>query len=305
MHRNTPILSETADGSVTSYKMECWQPTGSFKIRGIGNLCRKAHARGATGLVSSSGGNAGMAAAYAARELGMDARIVVPKTTAEFVRHRLVALGAQVQVHGDVWDQADERARRYCEDDGVAYVPPFDHPDIWAGHATLVAECAEAMEPPDEVILSVGGGGLLCGVLQGMHDAGWDTIPLVAVETAGAASLAAAMAADEVVDICEIASIAKTLGARRVAEEALAWTRRHPVISELVGDREAVEACLEFANRQRVLVEPACGAALAVASRRRQASRNALVVVCGGSGVNLDQLNRWRAQFGLDWNQGL
>ena len=285
--------------------MECWQPTGSFKVRGIGNLCRMAHGRGATGLVSSSGGNAGMAAAYAARELQMTARIVVPETTPAFVRERLTALGAEVEVHGKVWDQADERARDLCRDERIAYVPPFDHPEIWAGHATLVAECAEEMDPPDEVILSVGGGGLLCGVLQGMHAVGWESVPLVAVETAGAASLAAAMSAGKVVEISEISSIAKTLGARRVAEEALAWTRRHPVLSELVGDREAVQACLDFANRHRVLVEPACGAALAVAARRRQPGRVALVVVCGGSGVNLAQLEAWRKQFGLDWNVGL
>ena len=240
-----------------------------------------------------------MAAAYAARELGLAAHIVVPETTTRHVRDRLAGLGATVDVHGAVWDEADAHARDLSTADGSAYVPPFDHPDIWAGHATLIEECVEKIPAPDEVIVSVGGGGLMCGVLQGMEAAGWQNVPLVAVETAGAASLAAAVAAGKPVEIAAITSIATTLGARRVADEAFAWTQRHAVISELVTDAEAVEGCLRFANDHRELVEPACGAALAVAARRGEPGKSSLVVVCGGSGVNLDQLERWRSQFEL------
>jgi L-serine/L-threonine ammonia-lyase len=138
------------------------------------------------------------------------------------------------------------------------------------------------------VVVAVGGGGLLCGVLSGMHAVGWSDVPVLAVETAGAASLAAAMAAGEVVRARRITSLATTLGARAVAEEALAWTRRHPVRSVVVSaTARRCQACLRFADDHRVLVEPACGAGLSVMYDRaplRAMVGPVLVIVCGGAG---------------------
>lgn len=241
-----------------------------------------------------------MAAAYAARGLKLAIRVVVPETTSSFVRGRLEALGAEVEVHGSAWDEADRRARELSEAADTAYVPPFDHPDIWAGHATVIHECAEHMDAPDEVVVAVGGGGLLTGVLTGMYAVGWTDVPVVAVETEGAASLAAAVAAGKLVELPAIESIATTLGARCVAAAALDWTRRHAVIPVQVSDAAAVAACLAFADAQRALVEPACGAALAADRARRRPGRSALVIVCGGGGVNLAQLDAWRRKFGLE-----
>ena len=299
MHRETPLLNRSlADGRDVWLKMECWQPTGSFKIRGIGHLCQKAQAAGATALVSSSGGNAGMAAAQAGRELGLPVTVVVPSTTPVRTRQRLADLSAKVTVHGDVWDEADQRARELAQASGAAFIPPFDHPDIWTGHATMIEECARQGPRPDAVVLSVGGGGLMCGVLQGMHAAGWSDVPLIAAETAGAASLQAAMQADRLVALPAITSIATTLGARQVAAAALDWTRRHPVSAVQVSDADAVLACRQFADDERVLVEPACGAALAAVQQPEAAGfQRLLVVVCGGSGVTLDQLQQWHDEL--------
>jgi L-serine/L-threonine ammonia-lyase len=306
LHIQTPVIRdaqvEAALGKIVWLKMECLQPTGSFKIRGIGLLCQELKSAGCRRFVSSSGGNAGYAVAYAGRELSLPVSVVVPSTTSESTRHKLVMLGAEVQVAGDVWDEADVEARKLALEGGAAYIPPFDHPTLWRGHSTMIDEVAKSQGKPDLVVVTVGGGGLLCGVLEGMHRSGWSDVRVVAVETVGAESLHAAIAAGEAVSLPEITSIATCLGARRVADAALDWTGRHPIQSVVVSDASAVRGCLEFANRHRVLVEPACGAGLSLIYEEAECLSGAqriLVVVCGGIGVDLDQLNRWATQMEL------
>jgi L-serine/L-threonine ammonia-lyase len=125
-------------------------------------------------------------------------------------------------------------------------------------------------------------------VLQGLQRGGWQDVKVIAVETQGCESLHRSMLAGELVTLPAITSIAKSLGARRVASEALAWTRRHPVESVVVSDQSAMTAARRFARQQRVLVEPACGAALAVVHENHPALGDAAcaaVVVCGGIAV--------------------
>ena len=243
------------------------------------------------------GGNAGLAVAWAGRELGAGVTVFVPRTTSARMIDKMRAEGATVTVHGDAWDDAHQAALAASEGPGSFYVHPFDAPAVWTGNATLVEEAArQGMARPDAVVVSVGGGGLLCGVLQGMHAVGWRDVPVVAVETHGAASLRAAMQAGHPVDIGRIESIATTLGARKVCERVLAWTREHPVASWLASDRQAVDACLRFADDHRVVVEPACGAALAAVYERAPElakARTVLVVVCGGAGATPADLVRW------------
>jgi L-serine/L-threonine ammonia-lyase len=136
--------------------------------------------------------------------------------------------------------------------------------------------------------------------VQGLHRNGLSQVPVIAVETAGAASLAAAMQAGEPVTLPSIDTIALSLGSRLVARQAFEWTRRHDVRSVVVSDADAVHACLRFADDMRTLVEPACGAALAVAYRHLPALaafRRPLFVVCGGIGVDLAKLAAWKTQF--------
>ena len=274
-------------------KMECYQPVGSFKIRGIGALCQQAVATGSKQLISSSGGNAGFAAAYAGRQLGVPVKIIVPETTSETARARMRAEGAEVIEHGAVWDEADQYARQLVAERGAAYIHPFDDPAIWSGHATIMHEVARQGEKPDVVIVAVGGGGLLSGVVEGMHDVGWDDVPVLAVETEGAASFAASVNAGELVRLPAITSIAKTLGALQVTPQALHWSRLHPIQPVQVSDADAVDACLRFADDLRVVVEPACGAALSLLYRNRHHLddyESALVIVCGGAGVTVGEL---------------
>lgn len=280
-------------------KLECQQQAGSFKIRGIGHFCQLAADRDARLLVSSSGGNAGYAVAFAGQRLGLPVLVVVPESTSALVQQRLGELGAKVQVHGVVWDQSDRLARQLAKNQQGCYVPPFDHPDLWDGHASIIQECSQQGPRPDAVVVSVGGGGLMCGVLQGMHAVGWGQVPLLAVETEGAASLKAAVDHGGPVAIDSINSVAKSLGALSVAQTAWQWTTKHPVSNLLVSDRQAVRACSLFADECRSLVEPACGAALAVAYEQLSDARRLLIIVCGGIGVTVEQLLAWQSDTTL------
>jgi L-serine/L-threonine ammonia-lyase len=282
-------------------KMDCFQPAGSFKIRGLGRLCRDAVERGATRIVGSSGGNAGSATAYACRALEVPCTIFVPTTTSEFMRAKIRALGAEVREHGDSWDDAHAHASGRAEEPGVAYVHPFDHPVIWEGHASVIEEVAAQGPKPGVVVASVGGGGLLCGILEGMHRAGWREVPVLAVETRGADSFRAAAEAGRLVTLDAIRSVAKTLGARTVTGKLLEWKRKHEIVHWIPTDRQAVDACLRYLDDHRILVEPACGAALAAIYQRCDFLRGrgpVLIEVCGGAGVSLELLSRWDREVG-------
>jgi len=301
LHIETPIvrapLLDRRLGRELHFKMECYQPSGSFKLRGVGTLMLDRVSRGVNNFICSSGGNAGLAVAYAAAKLGVQATIVVPETTSASIRTLLEGYGAKVHVHGAVWDEADAMARTLCKDANSYYVSPFNDPLSWKGHATLVAEAAMQMEKPDAVVVTVGGGGLLCGVLQGMHAQGWEDVPVIAVETQGTASYAAAIAAGHPVSITKIEGMAKCLGALKVADEAFAWSTRHDIRSTLVSDAAAVAACFDYLDHLRVLVEPACGAGLAAIATNAPSLANLhriLVVACGGAAVDSTMLPAWR-----------
>jgi len=306
LHIDTPLLPAPPDlwgpERTVWLKMDALQASGSFKMRGVGRLVQQRVAEGATAVVCASGGNAGMAATLAARACGLPVTIVVPQSTAAAVREAIAARGASVVVHGAVWDEAHDHALGLARDNNAAYVHPFDDPLLWDGHATLIDEAVRAGVAFDCVVASVGGGGLLAGVVEGLRRNGLGHVPVVAVETAGAASFAAAMAAGVPVTLPAITSIATSLGARRVMPHLLDLARQREIVSVVVSDRQAVQACTQFADAMRVLVEPACGASIAALDAHPDLFtrfKAPLVEICGGMGVSLARLAQWRADCGL------
>src|SRR5688572_31187653 len=119
LHIETPLYENPAINQRLNkrvlLKMDCFQPVGSFKIRGIGALCEQAVASGKTHLISSSGGNAGYAAAYAGKQLGVKVTVVVPATTSETTKQRILAQDAEIIVRGAMWAEADAYARELVE----------------------------------------------------------------------------------------------------------------------------------------------------------------------------------------------
>jgi L-serine/L-threonine ammonia-lyase len=322
-------------------KLDVLQPSGSFKDRGMANLCVSLKNRGIVKLISSSGGNAGLSAATVGRALGMEVDVIVPETTKPLVLTKLETLGARVTVHGENWNAADSLARSMVQADvKAAYVSPFDDPLLWSGHSSIMDELAAdptfALTPPSCVVASVGGGGLLCGVLEGCErlaqqgNLAWGRTRVLAMETEGCASFAGAWDTesgcirDRHFKLPGITSIATSLGATSVTPAALDLAESHikrggSFLAGTCTDAEAVDACLRFAKDHRMLVEPACGAALAVVyserlrgpllfhNKDRAASSgvfadlaNGVVIeVCGGNAVTLELLATWKRELGL------
>jgi L-serine/L-threonine ammonia-lyase len=303
LHIETPLFQSAELGRLTNktvwLKFEALQPTGSFKLRGIGAACEAHKRQGKTRFVSSSGGNAGLAAAYAGRLLGVTVTVIIPQSTSVHMKTLLEQQGASVIVHGAVWAEANQRAHELL-DAQTAFLHPFDDPLVWAGHASLIDEVVRAGAAFDSVVLSVGGGGLLAGIAEGLERNGLAHIPIIAAETEGADCLAQAMASGVNRPLPKITSVATSLGANMVAERAFRLSRERDVRSLVVSDLEALEACEQFLLDHRVLVEPACGASLAgLYSPRRRASleglRAPLVVLCGGVTVTLEKIREWKA----------
>jgi L-serine/L-threonine ammonia-lyase len=316
LFRRTPLIKSTVltdlVGRPVYLKLDNLQASGSFKDRGVAHLCQTLSAQGVTRVISSSGGNAGLAVATVAPQLGMDVEVYVPETTKQIVVQRLEAMGASVTIHGINWNAADALARKKVEESKsteapAAYISPYDDPLLWTGHSTLVDELLEELQP-STIVVSVGGGGLLCGLLEGLqrHE---HTATVIAAETTGANCFAAALAEGKPVRLQAITSVATSLGALETTPATLERSAQHKgaVQSALVTDSQAVDACLRFAADHRLLVEPACGTALAVAydaDLREAYFQNIddgpiVIEVCGGSGVNLDILQQWKTDFGL------
>jgi len=256
-------------------KMDCNLPSGSFKIRGMECLMQNAIKSGKyDSFVASSGGNAGIAASYVARHLNKPIKVFLPMTTPEKALNRLRELGADLHQEGANWNEADKLARDACEKDSrIRYVPPFSDPLLWEGHATLVREFSKVIKP-NLVICGVGGGGLFNGIRLGLRQVygkeEGDKVGVVAVETIGCDSLNSAIKNDQKgLKLDGITSIAKSFGsvvAHDVTFDECKTTNSHSV---LVTDVQAVRACQEFADNERVLVEAACGAGLAVVSDKK------------------------------------
>lgn len=316
LHVATPVrqslaLSKVAGTSVY-VKLDSSQPTGSFKIRGIGHLCKTWAERGCQHFVCSSGGNAGIAAAYSARQLGIPATIVVPSVTPNPTVERIKDEGANVIIYGKALNESIEYGQQLVANNlEWIFISPFDDPLIWEGHVSLVKELEQDLrEKPGAIVLSVGGGGLLNGVVEGLRRAGWADVPIVAMETLGADSLNAAMKAGELVTLPEITSVATTLGLTRVSTQTMKLVKEHTVYSEVVTDQEAVKAVERFVDDEKILVEPACGAALAavycdIIKKLQDEDKLAkqlgpvVIVVCGGNNISMEQLWRLKKQLGL------
>ena len=182
---------------------------------------------------------------------------------------------------------------------------------LWRGHSSLVDEVAAAVAaeggpggaapPPGAIVASVGGGGLLNGIYLGLQRHGLPT-RVVSAETDGANCFAAAFAAGEPTRLDAIRSVATSLGALQCSPTTLRLASEVPTTACTVSDREALEACAFLLDEHRVLVEPACGAAVALllAERHRPLfakHESVVVVVCGGSGVSWEIMEQWRKDF--------
>ncbi|MFF3160612.1 threonine/serine dehydratase [Streptomyces sp. NPDC003273] len=296
----SPGLADLLGAPVTA-KLELLQRTGSFKARGAAaKLLSLGEAERAAGVVAVSGGNHGIAVAQMAAALDVKATVVMPRTAPA----RSIALaedaGASVRLT-DGMDSAFELVME-LRDEGLTLVHPFDDPVVVAGQGTVgleLAEDAQGSDGPTDVLVSVGGGGLIAGVAAALR-ARCPGVRVWGVETEGAEAMSGALRAGGPRQV-PVSSLVTTLSAPSVSQ--LTYDHVSALVEEVlvVPDREAVRGCLDLADRAKLWTEPAAGcllpAARRVLSRVGDGARLGLVV-CGGNSAP-GELFGWADRFGL------
>jgi threonine dehydratase len=285
--RKTPLwkLPGTALGLANEevwLKLEHLQASGSFKARGMYNRL-VSNPIPASGVIVASGGNAGIATAAAARELGVKCEVFVPTVSSAAKQQKLRELGAQVFVSGSVYAEALDACMTRQKVTGALLTHAYDQPEVVTGAGTVAREIEEqGGGVPDAVLVSVGGGGLIAGIASWFED----RTRVIALEPQLAPTLHHAREAGEPVDVAVSGIAADSLGAKRVG--ALAWeiTQRWVHESHLLGDDLIRQAQLKLWKDFKLAVEPA--AALPLAAARAGITKDArriCLVVCG---ANLD-----------------
>ena len=192
-------------------KLENEQPVGAFKIRGAYNAIRKLpDAVRKRGVITFSSGNHGQAVAYAAKQFGVRAVIVMPETAPAVKVEGVKRWGGEVVLAGRTSEDRRIKAEELAQKDGLAIVPPFDHPDIVAGQATVALEIVEQLPEVETVLVPVGGGGLISGVVAGLAAVN-SRAKVWGVEPAGAPKLKRSLEAGSPVRLEQTASIADGL----------------------------------------------------------------------------------------------
>jgi threonine dehydratase len=283
--RWTPIVELEAGAlgldAPVALKLELLQRTGSFKARGAFNALL-APGAGDAPVVAASGGNFGLAVAFAARELGRSATIVVTESTAPAKLERLRATGVQVQVGGPIYADALAIAQDLAARTDALMLHAYDQLEVAAGQGTCGLELLDDCPDVDTVLVAVGGGGLLAGVAAAFPD----SVRVVAVETDRTPTLARALAAGGPVDV-EVAGLAvDSLGATRIGDLGFQAARRSVSESILVADDAVREAQARLWRAARVAAEPGGAtavAALTAGAYRPEPGERVAAIVCGGN----------------------
>lgn len=293
----SPGLSELLGVPVTA-KLELLQRTGSFKARGAtAKLLSLSEGERAAGVVAVSGGNHGIALAVMAAALDVKATVVMPRSAPARAVEIAESAGASVRLT-DTMDGAFTLVERLREE-GSTLVHPFDDPVVVAGQGTVGLEFAADAGELTDVLVSVGGGGLIAGVAAALR-ARRPGLRIWGVETEGAQAMSEALAAGGPVPVA-LSSIVSTLSAPSVSR--LTYDHVRALVEEVlvVPDREAVRGCLDLAQHAKVWTEPAAGcllpAARQVVERVGDGVRLGLVV-CGGNATTADMM-AWTDRFGL------
>jgi threonine dehydratase len=298
--RRTPLIRSEAlserFGSNFYLKLELFQRTGAFKVRGAFNKILSAlegESVFAKDVLAVSGGNHGQAVAYAAQTLGLKSLLLMPEYTPQNYLEAARRYGAEVVLTRNMVDAFD-RAPAY-EADGWTLVHPYDDSEIIAGQGTVGLEILEDVPQATDVFVSIGGGGLATGLATAVKSQNRD-VRVWGVETEGADVMSRAWQAGRVVEIEKMTSLAKTLGAPSVCERTLAATQQLLESVTVVSDREAFAELEYLLEREKIVTELAAACTLAAAERMRgrfSKEHHVVLVMCGGN-MSLHELIKCR-----------
>ena len=271
-------------GTNVFVKLELFQKTGSFKVRGAFNkLLSLSGEERKRGVVAISGGNHAQAVAYASNVLKVDAVVLMPQTTPENYIEATRNYGATVDLQPTIKD-AFNKIKDY-ESQGRVFIHPFDDPLVMAGQGTVGLEIMEDLPDATDIIISIGGGGFEGGVSTAVK-AIKPGVRIFGVETVGADAMSQALKAGHPVELPAITSIAITLGAPSVSLRTLALAQKYLEEVIVVSDDDAVHALKFILERMKVLTEPAASCTLTAATRLKEQfnkDSNLVLIFCGGN----------------------
>lgn len=277
-------LSDQTGGKIY-LKPENMQHTGAYKIRGayykISTMTQEERARG---LITASAGNHAQGVAYAARAFGCKATIVMPTVTPLIKVNRTKGYGAEVVLHGDVYDDACTKALELAQEHGYTFVHPFDDLDVATGQGTIAMEIVQELPTVDYILAPIGGGGLITGVatLAKMLN---PKIKVIGVEPANAASMTAALKAGKVVTLDSANTIADGTAVKAVGKQNLPYVQENVDEILLVEDEELIGAFLDLVENHKMIVE---NSGLLSVAALRQMDLRGKKAVCILSGGNMD-----------------
>ncbi len=264
-------------------KPENMQETGAYKVRGayykISTMSEEARERG---LITASAGNHAQGVAYAAQKFGCKAVIVMPTITPLIKVNRTKNYGAEVILHGDVYDDACEYAVKLAQEKGYTFVHPFDDPDIATGQGTIAMEIVQELPTVDYILAPVGGGGLITGIstLAKMLN---PKIQVIGVEPSQAASMTMALASGEPVTLDSANTIADGTAVKRVGEKIFPYAQENIDRMLTVEDDELIGAFLDLVENHKMVVENSGLLTVAALKQLDLKGKKAVAVLSGGN----------------------
>ena len=299
---HTPLLTSRMLSERTGFdvrlKAEIFQRTGSYKIRGpLNKFAHLSDEERKRGVVCSSAGNHAQGVALAARIHGIEAVVVMAENATSSKIAATRGYGAEVVLHGTIWDEANEKAKELVRDRGLTYIHPFDDLQLIAGQGTLGLELINDLPDPDVVIVPIGGGGLISGVSMAVKACQPD-VRVIGVESSGAPGMHDSVKAGHVVTLERVECIIDGLRVKRVGQTTFEVVRRYVDEIVMLPDERIFDAMLWVMSHTKLVVEGAAAAPVgALLEGLIQAPAGSKVVcVLSGGNVNLDQLR------GLRWN---
>ena len=278
-------------GVAVYLKLESWQITGSFKLRGASNAVAQLSAeQKARGVVAASTGNHGRALAYAASRQGVKATIclshLVPANKVQAIRD----LGAQVCIVGQSQDDAQREAERIAREQGATLLPPFDHPAIIAGQGTLGLEILEQQPDVAQVLVPLSGGGLFAGVALALKSASVNIVTHGISMQRGAA-MHASLAAGHPVEVEELPTLADSLGGGIGLDNGYTFSMTRHLCDHvhLLTEASIANAMRHAYREERLVLEGAAAVGIAALLDGLIEPRGPIVVVVSGRNVDIDQ----------------
>lgn len=272
-------------------KLENMQRTGAYKLRGAYNkVSQLPEAELANGVIASSAGNHAQGTAFAAQKLGVDSTIVMPEITPASKIEATRGYGAEVVIHGAIYERAYEHALELAEERGLTFIHPFDDPDVIAGQGTIGLEVYEAFPEVDTMLVAVGGGGLISGIATVLKTKNPD-IRVVGVQTEGCAHVNRSLARGEIYERDGIDTITEGIAASRLGANTFELVRERVDEVVEVDDATVTEALALLTERAKTVSEAA--GAVPVAALLDGAvdvtGENVVALVSGGN-INLIDL---------------